>query len=99
MLLLGLLGHQVATEALVGVRPAQGGGLVSAFDVFAAFAALAAIAALAVLTVHAVHVIGEVIVVVLLLLLVVGWGVVVALVVHKTHFQLMYYNCVDYKRL
>ena len=66
MLLLGLLGHQVATEALVGVRPAQGGGLVWAFDVFAA------IAALAVLTVHAVHVVGEVIVVVLLLLLVVG---------------------------
>ena len=95
MLLLGLLGHQVATEALVGVRPAQG-GLVWAF---AAFAALAAIAALAVLTVHAVHVIGEVIVVVLLLLLVVGFGVVVALVVHQTHFQLMYYNCVDYKHL
>ena len=94
MLLLGLLGHQVATEALVGVRPAQGGGLVWAFDVFAA------IAALAVLTVHAVHVDGEVIVVVLLLLLVVGWGVVVvALVVHQTHFQLMYYNCVDYKHL
>ena len=93
MLLLGLLGHQVATEALVGVRPAQGGGLVWAFDVFAA------IAALAVLTVHAVHVIGEVIVVVLLLLLVVGFGVVVALVVHQTHFQLMYYNCVDYKHL
>ena len=93
MLLLGLLGHQVATKALVGVRPAQGGGLVWAFDVFAA------IAALAVLTVHAVHVIGEVIVVVLLLLLVVGFGVVVALVVHQTHFQLMYYNCVDYKRL
>ena len=95
MLLLGLLGHQVATEALVGVRPAQG-GLVWAFDVFAA------IAALAVLTVHAVHVDGEVIVVVLLLLLllVVGWGVVVvALVVHQTHFQLMYYNCVDYKHL
>ena len=66
MLLLGLLGHQVATEALVGVRPAQGGGLVSAFDVFAA-----TIAALAVLTVHAV-VVGEVIVVVLLLMLVVG---------------------------
>ena len=96
MLLLGLLGHQVATEALVGVRPAQGGGLVWAFDVFAAIAALAA---LAVLTVHAVHVIGEVIVVVLLLLLVVGFGVVVALVVHQTHFQLMYYNCVDYKHL
>ena len=95
MLLLGLLGHQVATEALVGVRPAQGGGLVWAFDVFAA------IAALAVLTVHAVHVVGEVIVVLLLLLLlVVGWGVVVvALVVHQTHFQLMYYNCVDYKHL
>ena len=92
MLLLGLLGHQVATEALVGVRPAQGG-------LVWAFAAFAAIAALAVLTVHAVHVIGEVIVVVLLLLLVVGFGVVVALVVHQTHFQLMYYNCVDYKHL
>ena len=92
MLLLGLLGHQVATKALVGVRPAQGG-------LVWAFAAFAAIAALAVLTVHAVHVIGEVIVVVLLLLLVVGFGVVVALVVHQTHFQLMYYNCVDYKHL